>query len=188
MNKILTLIACFAFGTFNAQTKLIAYKSHSGNTEKFNETISKDLFNSNDSNLGHSPFYYVKNAQLDSVIFIDETKTVIVTSEYCKNLIIERKGNWNPGKDTLVNNPYFSISNLNNIKTELKNNFYFENPIDSVIFLKYNKEDKSYEKIIPNETSKIEPENKLNNQNKLSFLGIITLSGMFGYFGIRRKK
>ncbi|AYN01795.1 hypothetical protein EAG08_17180 [Chryseobacterium sp. 3008163] len=66
----LVLSSCHFF----SQTKLISYKSHSGDMKYFEKSIVEDRYNINYSNLGVLPERYVTNSKLDSVIIIDDKK------------------------------------------------------------------------------------------------------------------
>jgi len=139
-----------------SQTKLISHKSHSGSDSNFRIALEKNLFDIGDSNLGDVPYREVKNAQLDTVIYISKGKSVMKTSEYCKienkyNRINEDKslGNfWKKGTDTLLNHPLFSKKHsLDSIKNVLKQQFHFKNDIDKVIFIGFdNKAEKKKKK------------------------------------------
>lgn len=67
---ILLLWSCKAF----SQTKLISYKSHSGDMKYFEKSIVEDSYNANYSNLGVAPERFVNNSKLDSVIIINDKK------------------------------------------------------------------------------------------------------------------
>lgn len=133
------LLTTFGF----AQTRLIYHKSHSGKAENFLTATSNNLFYTNNSNLGHAPIETVKNANLDSLIYLDNNRVVMVTSEVCSNLkrnnvAVGHSSVWKAGKDTLVGHKLFTQKHqLDSIKKELKEKYHFKNNIDSVKFLGY---------------------------------------------------
>jgi hypothetical protein len=127
-----------------SQTKLISHKSHSGTNANFRIALEENLFDIGDSNLGDVPYREVKNAQLDTVIYISKGKSVMITSEYCKvenryHRINEDKSLgdfWKKGTDTVFDHPLFSKKHsLDSIKDVLKKQFHFKNDIDKVIFI-----------------------------------------------------
>lgn len=171
-----------------AQTKMIAHKSHSGNTAYFLNSVSENLFDINDANFGVAPERRVINSKLDTVIFIDDHKSVIITSEFCREFHTNDTTDWKPGKDTLIDHSVFIISNLDSIKSNLKNNYYFRNNIDSVVFLKYDAKKKTYKNITPKNEKLKAKKSKENKKSNTTLLGFILISGAVGFFGIRRKK
>lgn len=130
-----------------SQTKLISYKSHSGDMKYFEKSMVEDSYNTNYSNLGVRPERYVTNSKLDSVIIIDDKKSIIVTSAFCKTRRSDSPEKWRPGRDTVYNHAIFSNDNIDNLKKELKENYNFQNDIDSTVFLKYDKKTKTYKPI-----------------------------------------
>jgi hypothetical protein len=149
-----------------AQTKLISYKSHSGTNENFRKAIENNLFDLDDSNLGVAPMRQVKNAQLDTVIYVSKGKAIMVTSEFCKreNIYDTEKEEkslgrlWKKGKDTVFNHPLFSKKHsLDSIKNVLKEQYHFKNNIDNVVFIGFdntiqkqkNKSKKQKKSIVP---------------------------------------
>ncbi|WP_177764830.1 LPXTG cell wall anchor domain-containing protein [Flavobacterium sp. I3-2] len=172
----------------NAQTKLIAFKSHSGNSVDFTNSVSEDFFDSNLSNLGDVIRRGVINSKLDTVIFLDEHKSVIVTSEFCREFHTNDTTDWKPGKDTLIDNPVFIISNLDSIKSNLKNDFYFRNDIDNVVFLKYDAKKKTYKNVTPKTKKVKKKKNQESSNSNATLFGFLLISSAVGFLGIRRKK
>lgn len=139
-----------------AQTKLIAHRSHSGSNANFREMLDNDLFDVSDSNFGAAPQRLVKNATLDTVIYISAEKAIMVTSEYCSYVDRFEEPNakekfsrslWKKGKDTVIEHPLFSRSHsLDSIKDILRQQYYFKNNIDSVVFIGFDNKVKKYKK------------------------------------------
>jgi hypothetical protein len=133
MRFTVLLIAFLTTSTIShAQTKKIAFKSHSGNMEEFHWALSGD----NEleySNFGMAPEPLVKEARLDSIIFICDSVAVIVTSEYCRRNRSKRLSRWRAGSDTVTNHPVFSASlSDDSIRKILRTQYYFRGEIDSV--------------------------------------------------------
>jgi hypothetical protein len=130
----------------NAQTKFISYKSHSGNKTNLTSVLANNLFTIGESNFGMAPQRMVRNSKLDTVILVSEKKAIMITSEYCH---FEDYGGgdrssasiWSSGKDTVYDHPVFnSGKSVNEIKKTLKQEYFFANPIDSVVFLGFDGE------------------------------------------------
>lgn len=153
----LSFLAIFAFtNLIQAQTKFISYKSHSGNKRQMKVAMSSNLFSIGESNFGMAPQRMVRNSKLDTVILVSEKKAIMITSEYCH---FEDYGGgdrsngslWNAGKDTVYDHPVFnSGKSVTEIKRTLKQEYFFANPIDSVVFLGF---DGEYYKETPKKTN-----------------------------------
>lgn len=137
--KTILLFLSITIVTFcNAQTKVIAHKSHSGNTHTFSKGYQKMLFDIGSSNFGHAPQKIIKRARLDSLIFLTDTSQVLVTSYSCTKNTNTQSSIWKPGRDTVYNHPLFSKKySLDSIKTVLKNQYYFKNDIENTVFIGY---------------------------------------------------
>jgi hypothetical protein len=128
----------FFITNYSAQTKIIAHKSHSGNTRTFSKGYQKMLFDIGSSNFGHAPQRIVKRARLDSLIFLTDTSQVMVTSYSCTKNTNNQSSIWKPGRDTVYNHPLFSKKySLDSIKLVLKDQYFFENPIENIVFINY---------------------------------------------------
>jgi hypothetical protein len=184
---IFTCLAIFFGNLLFAQTKIIAYKSHSGNMANFENAIFENKFDANFSNLGVVPQRQIMDASLDSVIIIDENKSVLITSSVCKFRHSEKSELWKPGRDTVYKHKLFSKRNVDSVKSILKRQYYFKNNMDSVIFLEYDKMKKQYiplknntekeDKII--KKSEIKKASLFANTMVFLVLGISTLNAFF---------
>jgi hypothetical protein len=126
-----------------AQTKKIAFKSHSGNMANYACAVSQNLYDIENSNFGAAPEREIFEAKLDSVIFICDTAAIMVTSQYCSNknwtTNTQTKAKlWKAGRETVYYHPLFSKKHsLDSIKNILKTQYYFKNPIEGVKFIGY---------------------------------------------------
>jgi maltoporin len=127
-----------------AQTKKIAFKSHSGSAENFSIALENELFDMENSNFGMAPTEMIRHAQLDSVIFICDTVAIMVTSQYCTRVLRHSKEQmgqpflWQPGKAEVKNHPLFSKQHsLDSIKKVIRTQYNFRNPVDKVVFIGY---------------------------------------------------
>lgn len=156
----LSLVSLIILSTqLNAQTKLISHKSHSGKTSNFSKAYSGNLFDIGNSNFGMAPEIHVRKAQLDSLIFINDSTTVMVTSEHCYNPYdpSNRKKRhynrqnpqkekelrkrdtdtttvWQAGRNIVVNHPVFNKSNTpEKIREIVSKDYYFVNPAEDIV-------------------------------------------------------
>ena len=154
LSKLMIVLLILSAQTF-AQTKLIAWKSHSGSAKNFKAYFFKKLFDYRSSNCGGAPEPYITTAVLDSVIYISNNKSLMITSSYCG-----KPGHfgsvWKAGRDTVYNHPLFTHQHsLDSIKTILKEYYYFKNPVDEVRFVGFdNQKEKTIER--PQEISRTE--------------------------------
>lgn len=176
----------FSSCQFFSQTKLISYKSHSGNMEYFEKSIVEDNYNTNYSNLGMAPQRYVTNSKLDSVIIIDDKKSVIVTSNYCKIRGNSNPEKWKPGRDTVYNHPIFSRENIESVKNELRKDYNFQNDLDSTVFLKYDEKTKEYKPITPKKVIKTAEVKSFKSKEESMYLLVLSIA-VFAFVFIYRK-
>ena len=123
MKTFVTLIAiCISIST-SAQTKLIFHKSHSGQNSTFRTAVVKNLFGTGNSNVGLVEKSVVR---LDSVIYIDQTKTILVTSTLYYSSAQDKlakeknKKNWIKSRQTIKNSTLFNNPHaLDSIKKTL---------------------------------------------------------------------
>lgn len=136
---LILLFFCFGISFAFAQTKLIAHKSHSGNMDNFRKSLANDLFDIECSNFGVAPQSTIRNAKLDSLIFISKEMAIMVTSEHCSPVRPDGdEGLWKEGRDTVYNHPLFSNQHeLDKIKNSLRKQYFFNNSIDDTVFIGY---------------------------------------------------
>jgi hypothetical protein len=128
IHHLLVAVLSLISTTLSAQTKKIAFESHSGNLENFNIALTNVLFDNGESDYGlpaSKPAY-----KLDSVIFISDTVSILVSKEYIrpwteksdsKDKFVGVK------KDTVHNDPLFSRKYLlDSIKKMVDNRGLYE--------------------------------------------------------------
>jgi len=136
--QLLTILAIIIYANGFAQTKLIAFKSHSGNMKNFSDAMGNNLFDDGTSNYGQAPERYVKTAKLDSVKFISDTVSVMFTSECTVDYYKRDTTLWKAGKDTVYNHPLFTKKHsLDSIKKVLKRDYYFRRTSHETKFIGY---------------------------------------------------
>ena len=125
----LLVAVCSLFSTaLPAQTKKIAFESHSGSPENFNIALGNELFDNGESDYGLPA--NKKTYKLDSVIFISDTVSILVSKEYTRpwsatsdslDKLVGVK------KDTIYNDPLFSRKYLlDSIKKMVDNGGVYE--------------------------------------------------------------
>jgi hypothetical protein len=142
----------------------------------FEKSIVEDHYNTNYSNLGVAPERFVTNSKLDSVIIIDDKKSVMVTSLFCKN---RRNGNtekWKAGRDTVYNHAIFSSENIDSVKNVLRKDYNFQNDIDSTIFLKYDSKTKKYKSISIKKAIRTAEMKSSRSKEELMYLLVVSIA------------
>lgn len=125
MKKLLLLLACAYSLALQAQTRLIAYKSHSGAAENFSVFINEHLFDADESNFGLPP-----SVVLDSLILVKKNVAVAVTHHGTEGSSYYKK------YDTLRSKKLFNRKTpLDTLKKNIRQLIRFENPADSVHFV-----------------------------------------------------
>lgn len=144
MRPVLLFILLTTAVASTAQTREIAYKSHSGRSENFGIAASNERFDPERSDFGVAPTSSVKTAQLDSLIFISDSAVIMVTSTYCRERAFSRDEpvaedqRWSAGRKIVYLHPLFSKQHaLDSIKQVLRQQYHFRNSIDSTIFVGY---------------------------------------------------
>ena len=182
LSFLFLFVLFFCGNNASSQTKLISYKSHSGDMKYFEKSIMNDSYNTNYSNLGMAPERYVTNSKLDSVIIIDNQKSVIVTSLFCKNRRNETPEKWKAGRDTVYNHAIFSNENIDSVKNVLRKNYHFQNDIDSTVFLKYDTKTKEYKPISTKKTIKTAEIKSFESKEEIMYFLVVSIAAFASLF------
>lgn len=140
IHSLSVVVLCLLGTTISAQTQKIAFESHSGDPKNFEMAMSSALFDKEESDFGLPVPKDVKTYKLDSVIYVSDTSTVLVTKEYSR-LFTDPKDSAKfvrALKDTVYNNELFAHRHsLDSIRAELKKQGYYVNSskINKVIFI-----------------------------------------------------
>jgi len=137
----LLLLLCIT-AMCQAQTKVIAHKSHSGSSKTFMKAYKENLFDINCSNFGlpGNKNIYV----LDTIEAINDTMTVLKMREsnVCFPFPYETKysdlkeADFTSKNDTLINHEVFTRRNtVAFIKSKATYLILFSNPIEEVVFV-----------------------------------------------------
>jgi len=152
-----------------AQTKLISHKSHSGSNAEFKKTIIGKLFTIEQSNFGQAPQRFVRNSKLDTIKLLSPQVAVMVTSESCHYEDYNGRPEsdpslWSAGTDTVYDHPLFNKKNtVEEIKRGLKNDYYFTNNVNNVVFIGF---DGKYATV---NTPKVKEEEPEDDNEKYAF-------------------
>ena len=191
MKKNYLFLCIFASVAVLSQTKLISFKSHSGNSDHFKSSVYNDVFNVNESNFGVAPTEIIKNAKLDSVIIINDHETILVTSAVCidrRKPEGENESVWQPGRKTVYNHQLFSKKNVDSVKNVLKRDYYFKNNIDDVVFVEYDSSTKKYQKIKSKSDNKEVSKPEKDKTPKALLFGVMMISGLSGFATWKRNR
>ncbi|MGF2414807.1 MAG: hypothetical protein ACQUYJ_20890, partial [Ferruginibacter sp.] len=138
MKKIILFLLSITTTAAFAQTKEIAFKSHSGNMEHFNIALNNDLFGSEASNFEiPSP---KKTYLLDSVIYISESVAVLVRRMYIQQFNQPKDSARLVAvyKDTINNSTLLGRKHsLDSIRNILKIKNQYGTPAKNIIFIGY---------------------------------------------------
>lgn len=182
MRQLFIAILILFCSSLMAQTKEIAFKSHSGNMNNFSIALSSELFDSGESNFGLPAPTDLKTYKLDSVIYVSATVSVIVIKEYRRQPLQPKDSAklWRTGKDTLYNDPMLGRKHsLDSIKTVLKTTGNYINPVDRIVFIGYdNKNQKN--NILPVSFTGDDTNNSPFDMKLLLMLGAILVLSLLG--------
>ncbi len=105
---------------------------------RFNEMLNREARIGGPSNLGVAPERWVRNSELKKVVFVNDTTTIMVTEETCRNEYSYQQREtekWKAGADTLTRHPVFSADiSVDSMRTILKSDYYFANDMKTVQF------------------------------------------------------
>ncbi len=134
----IALLSLISINSF-AQTKAIAFKSHSGTMTNFDIALSNALFDTDASNFGTPPVN--KNSyRLVSVTYLSKSKVVLVKKTFTRKWGQPEDSARFTGvkSDTLYNNPLFSQRHsLDSIKEVLKISGEYNTPVNEITFIGY---------------------------------------------------
>lgn len=135
-----TLQFCLSPSNLKGQTVTIANKSRSS------PTLNSNQLNQIYSNFGIAPQRFVQASKLDSLIFLNDSQTIMVTSRGSVTVPWRTDtsdfrgsreiGLWEPGRDTVLRHPHFNLAKKEaEIRQIIKDQYHFINSTDSVVFI-----------------------------------------------------
>ena len=148
MKQIFIALLSIISSTSFAQTKAIAFKSHSGDMNNFRIALSNDLFGSEESNFGNpyvdpSKFRVINN--LVGVVYLSKSKAALTIKVYPSEYF-EPKDSARLATlvtDTVYNDPLFSKKHsLDSIREVLKTSWEYGNHVNEIIFIGYDNNNK----------------------------------------------
>ncbi|MFC4478831.1 hypothetical protein [Flavobacterium chungangensis] len=137
MKLKIVLICLFTTLLSQAQTKVIAHKSHSGSSNSFAKAYQNNLFNINSSNFGTHEINFVR---LDTVIIVNKSLTVIKYRQ-SKSTYYDwskydtlKESDFIHMRDTLVNDPVLNKKNILKLRKSSKT-ILMQTPINKIVFI-----------------------------------------------------
>ena len=128
MKPLIYIAACLFSIAGYGQTKLISYRSHSGNNVHFRTAIENDLFD-----IGHSNFGIVEYYIIDSVIMKSNDRIIVVRRRH-------GSGDGKARRDILTRanaNYLFAATNMQSLKSALETK-YHPASINKTIYIGFN--------------------------------------------------
>lgn len=138
MRFSILILSSFIVFNLAAQTKKIAFKSHSGSDENFKIALKQNLFDIEESNFGLPATKSIYTKSLDSVIKISSVTTILVVSNYSTQTFPKKGKPTLTGisRDTLYEDPLFSKQHsLDSIRNVLRIRKTYQNPVSKIIFI-----------------------------------------------------
>jgi len=144
-NQIITLLLMLSLTTFQAQTKVISHKSHSGSKQTFQNAYTKNLFDIRYSNFGAPSARPV--TVLEKVTVLNKNKVVLhykkskICVIYGKNYKDLAEKDFKIVTDTLINHQILNKKNTIDFIKSKKNelSIHFDNAIEEVQFIGFRK-------------------------------------------------
>jgi hypothetical protein len=142
MKATLLLLFLFVTGLCSAQTKVIAHKSHSGNSNSFSKAYKNSLFDMKSSNFGLPGNMNI--FVLDTVIAVNDSLTVYkyreskVCYQYGTRYKDLKSKDFAHKTDSIVNHPELIKGNtVEHIKASRRVALpiWYQNPLDEVVFI-----------------------------------------------------
>ncbi len=192
MKFAITLLIGIITFVGTSQTDIIEYRSHNGSMSSYTIHSVKSI-DGVTTNFGMMPIRQITTASLDTVKFLRDGTSVMVTSEYCitnqPQLIFDLDGShiergkqdnlWRAGSDTVLNHPLFSQQHsLDSIKLVLDAAYNFQNPIEEVVFIGYDNQNRvnwNKSELDKEEIRQTDPEQKENGGYGIGILIVILL-------------
>jgi hypothetical protein len=144
MKTKILLVLLFTTAMCQAQTKVIAHKSHSGSNRSFTKAYQKNLFDINRSNFGLPDNMNI--VVLDTVIALNDSVTILkmrksnVCYPYGTSYKDLKESDFKFKTDTLIKHNVFNRKNtVAFIKSSGSYPIGFVNKIDNVVFVGFKK-------------------------------------------------
>ena len=122
MRQLFIILFCFTIISLSAQTKEIAFESHSGNPDNLSIAMANDLFDTDESDYGLPADKQVY--KIDNLIFVSDSVTVIISKKFSRpwSATSDSLDKYVAAvKDTVHNDPLFrNRHSLDSIKLILK--------------------------------------------------------------------
>lgn len=136
MKTLLCIVACLFSITVIAQTKLISFRSHSGNNANFRSALEHDLFDIHNSNFG-----LVEEHKIDSVIMDSKDKIIVIRRRYVNSYA---RDVWRDNLTIVNAGDVFSAADMPGLKKALRKRYRYAS-LESTLFIGF---DKKFKKIV----------------------------------------
>jgi len=138
MKTLICIAAClFSFACLG-QTKLISFRSHSGNNANFRATVEHNLFDIGNSNFGTSTQTIDK---IDTVLLQTKNTIIVMRKRYDFVRPMNKEYNAKYYRDTLTRTKamdVFKADNTDSLKVKIRKMYKFAK-LDSVLFIGFDK-------------------------------------------------
>lgn len=141
MKTVICIVACLFSATVFGQTKLISFRSHSGNNAHFRTAVEHNLFD-----IGKSNFGIVITEKIDTVIMASNDRIIVLRKKYPG---ASNKA-YRFSRDTLTKanaSGIFEANSIESLKAAIQEK-YMTAGLDNVRFIGFNKKYKK-SKIAP---------------------------------------
>jgi hypothetical protein len=131
MKTVICMAACLFSATVFAQTKLISFRSHSGNNAHFRTAVEHNLFD-----IGKSNFGIITTEKIDTVIMASNDRIIVLRKKY----IHGNPQDYKLYRDTLTRanaSRIFAANSQESLKLALHEK-YWSGALDSVRFIGFN--------------------------------------------------
>ena len=143
MKTVICIVACLFSATVFAQTKLISFRSHSGNNAHFRTAVEHNLFD-----IGKSNFGIITTEKIDTVIRSSNDRIIVLRKLYK----YENKKAFAFIRDTLTRSNasgIFTATSIESLKAAIQER-YMGAALDNVRFIGFNNKYKyDYNKNVP---------------------------------------
>ena len=140
MKTVICMVACLYSATVFGQTKLISFRSHSGNNAHFRTAVENNLFD-----IGKSNFGIITTEKIDTVIMASNDRIIVLRKRFIKG----NNQDYQFSRDTLTranDSIIFAANSKESLKLALHEK-YWSAALDSVRFIGFKKY--KYSKTVP---------------------------------------
>lgn len=138
MKTLICIAACFCSFAGFGQTKLISFRSHSGNNANFRAAVEHNLFDIGNSNFGTTTQTINK---IDTVLLQTKNTIIVKRKSYDMVIPLNKVNNIKYYRDTLTRTKaadFFEADNIDSLKVKIRKMYRFVK-LDSAVFIGFDK-------------------------------------------------